>query len=279
MDNFLRKRLALIKSRARELSEAQRPLQSAALREGGEPVTLAEAVQGTVYENGGKHFYIVRREGEAIADDAVQVTDRFLKISERETWPLISLIRDPGPGMALRIRNDQLCFLDIETTGLSPNTYVFLCGLMVLDAGRFVVEQLFARDYAEEAAMLAYLGTIVERYPMIVTYNGASFDVPFLQTRMAVARMQAVKPFEHVDLLDAAREHFTGVLPNCRLETIERHLRGFSRTGDIPGRDIPEAYHEFVRTGDARDMRRVLYHNRMDLLAMAYLVNHLADQL
>ena len=114
---------------------------------------------------------------------------------------------------------------------------------------------------------------------MIVTYNGAGFDVPFLQTRMAVARMEAVKPFEHVDLLEPARECFSDVLPNCRLETVERHLRGSSRTGDIAGRDIPEAYHEFVRTGDARDIGRILYHNRMDLLAMAYLVNHLADRL
>jgi uncharacterized protein YprB with RNaseH-like and TPR domain len=85
-------------------------------------------------------------------------------------------------------------------------------------------------------------------------------------------------PFEHVDLLEPSRERLGDVLPNCKLETIERHLRGIARSGDIPSRDIPEVYHEFVRTGDARDMQRVLYHNLMDLLAMAYMVNHLADR-
>jgi hypothetical protein len=227
---------------------------------------------------GEERLYRVRSEGEGIADDVPLVTERFLRMSERETWPLTSLIRDPGPDMARRIRKHELCFLDIETTGLSPNTYVFLCGLMFLENRRFVVEQLLARDYSEETGMLLCLRDVVQRYPMIVTFNGAGFDVPFLRTRMTVARIETVKLSEHVDLFEAARENFAGVLPNCRLETIERHVRGFPRTDDIRGSDIPDAYHEFVRTGNARDMRRVLYHNRMDLLAMVYLANHLADR-
>jgi len=270
--------LALIKSRARELSQSNRGQRAAVLPE-GPPLDLLDAAPGREHHIAGELFYLIRLEDAEIADDVPEVTERFLKISQRETWPLISLVKDPGPGMAQRIGNDQLCFLDIETTGLSPSTYVFLCGLMYLEDGRFVVEQLLARDYSEEKGMLAYLGDIVRRYPMIVTYNGAGFDVPFLQTRMKVARLESVTPFEHVDLFDGARERFRDTLPNCKLETIERHLRGVSRVGDIPGREIPEAYHAFVRTGNARDMQRILYHNRMDLLAMAYMINHLADRM
>jgi uncharacterized protein YprB with RNaseH-like and TPR domain len=278
MENLLKKRLALIKSRARELSQSYRDRRYEAAGVSGVPLPLSEASPGREHVIGGERFYLIRMVGDAIAEDVPMVTDRFVKISQRETWPLISLIRDPGPDMARRIRNDQLCFLDIETTGLSPNTYVFLCGLMYLDDGRFVVEQLFARDYSEEAGMLLYLREVLRRYPMIVTFNGAGFDVPFLRTRMAVARIEAIEPLEHVDLFEPSRDRFADTLPNCKLETIERHLRGFSRSDDIPGREIPEVYHAFVRTGDAADMCRVFYHNRMDLLAMAYLVNHLADR-
>lgn len=277
MENLLKKRLALIKSRAKELSKAYRAGRSLASRDRGDPVPLAEVAAGIENAIDSERFYLIRLFDVDIAEDTPLVTKRFLDMSQRETWPLISLIRDPGPGMARRIRNDQVCFLDIETTGLSPNTYVFLCGLMYLENGRFVVEQLFARDYSEETGVLLYLRDVLDRYPMIITYNGTGFDVPFLQTRMAVARIETVKPFEHVDLFESARERFTNVLPNCKLETIERHLRGFSRNGDIPGWQIPEAYHDFVRTGDASDIQRILYHNRMDLLAMVYLVNHLAD--
>jgi len=275
MENRLKKHLALIKSRAKGLSQSHK---GAATRRHGHPIDLTKAVPGRERAVDGETFYLIRVEDGAIADDVPAVTDRFLKISERETWPIISLVKDPGPSMARRIRNDEVCFLDIETTGLSPNTYTFLCGLMYLHGRRFVAEQLFARDYSEEKGMLLYLRNIIERYPMIVTFNGTSFDVPFLQTRMAIARIQAMAPFEHVDLIEPVRERFRDVLPNCRLETVERHLRGIARSGDIPSRDIPEAYHEFVRTGDANDMERVLYHNLMDLLAMAYMVNHLADR-
>lgn len=274
MESLLRKRLELIKSRARELSRSYRDLWLSG--RDGPPLSLAEAAPGSEQVIGGERLYRIRIEDDAIAEDIPRITAGFLGISERETWPLVSLIRDPGPGMAGRIRNHELCFLDIETTGLSPNTYVFLCGLMYLENGRFVVEQLLARDYSEETGMLLCLREVLRRYPMIVTFNGAGFDVPFLRTRMVVARIETVQLFEHVDLFEAAREHFAGVLPNCRLETIERHVRGIPRTNDIRGSEIPDAYHEFVRTGDARDMRRVLYHNRMDLVAMVVLVNYLA---
>ena len=268
----------MIKARAKEMSRISREGRPSATVD-LPPIGLAEAAPGTERAMNAGCFYLIRLEHDDIAGDVSVVTDRFVEVSRRETWPLISLVRDPGPAMANRIRNHEVCFLDIETTGLSPSTYVFLCGLMFLEKDRFVVEQLLARDYSEETSMLSYLGSVLERYPMIITYNGTGFDVPFLRTRMAIARMEAVRPIEHVDLIEAARERFSNVLPNCKLETIERHLRGEAREGDIPGRDIPEAYHEFVRTGNARDMQRILYHNRMDLLAMAYMINDFADRM
>ena len=61
-------------------------------------------------------------------------------------------------------------------------------------------------------------------------------------------------------------------MPNCRLQTLERCLFGRYRTEDIPSNEIPQAYHDFVRTGDAHLLPNVLYHNRMDMLTMAELV-------
>jgi hypothetical protein len=180
--------------------------------------------------------------------------------------------------VARRYAAREFCFFDIETTGLSPNTYAFLCGMMYLEDGDFVIDQAFARDYSEEPGMLRYVEEVYRRFPVVVTYNGASFDVPFVGTRMAVARMQGDGPRTHVDLIAAARRAFTDTLPNCRLETIERHLRGTARVGDIPGAEIPGAYHDFVRTGDAARIKKILYHNRMDLIAMVSLVDHLVPR-
>jgi uncharacterized protein YprB with RNaseH-like and TPR domain len=139
-----------------------------------------------------------------------------------------------------------------------------------------VVEQVFARNYAEEPAVLRYVRDTLSRFEAVVTYNGEKFDLPFIRTRMAATRVKPLAPIASVDLLYTARRVFRGVLPNCRLGTVERHIRGMERTGDIPGAHIPGAYHEYVRTGDGRAMKNVLYHNRMDLFTMVVLVNRLA---
>lgn len=277
MENRLKKQLALIKARARQMPGASRRRREHDDGADEPPCTLAEAAPGEAILAGGEPLYRIRLEGVSIAGDAPAVAAAFRRIPNRRTWPLISLVRDPGPDMARRIRANEVCFFDIETTGLAPNTYVFLCGVMVVEGDHFVVEQLLARDYGEEAGILRYLRGVMTRYPMFVTYNGEHFDMPFVRTRMAVARVEEPPRLQHVDLIRAARRNFAGTLPDCRLETVERHLRGTSRQGDIPGAEIPGAYHEFVRTGDARRIKRILYHNRMDLLAMVYIINHLAD--
>jgi len=76
----------------------------------------------------------------------------------------------------------------------------------------------------------------------------------------------------HLDLLHVCRRIWRDVLPNCRLQTLERRICGRVRTADIPGSEIPEAYHEYVRTGNALEMLDVLEHNRQDLLTLAELM-------
>jgi uncharacterized protein YprB with RNaseH-like and TPR domain len=172
---------------------------------------------------------------------------------------------------------ERVLFLDIETAGLSANTYLFLVGMMYANGNGFHVEQVFARDYTEEKGVLLHVHETMSRFDTIVTYNGASFDIPFIRTRMNVHRIPELPPVGSVDLLHASRRVFREKLPNCRLVTVEKHLRGAGREGDIPSRFIPRAYHEFVRTKDARIMRNVAYHNRMDLFTMAVILNHLGD--
>lgn len=298
MENLLRKRLQAITSRARSLRENWKggPHNRGPDKRGrrddrdyGEQETFdltlegpAESIEavapGEVHGSGDDAFYIVRHEGDAIAHDAAPVGEQMLALAERASWPFSVLDVDLYTGSRRPLDPAQVCFFDIETTGLMPNTYCFLSGVMLWRDGRFVVEQLFARDYGEEAAALRYLNQIFKAHEVVVTYNGATFDMPFVRARMAVTGVGAMTTADHLDLLWPARRRYRGELPNCRLATIERHLRGVDRDGDIPGRYIPEAYHRFVDTGDARHMGKVLYHNRMDLLAMAVLLNELVER-
>lgn len=72
----------------------------------------------------------------------------------------------------------------------------------------------------------------------------------------------------HCDILHHARRKWRSRLPNCKLQTLELFLCGRQRTADIAGRDIPAAYHQYVRSKDAWPMRDVLHHNALDLATL-----------
>jgi len=163
----------------------------------------------------------------------------------------------------------DIAYLDIETCGMAGMA-VFLVGLLGWRGGNLWVRQYLARDYSEEAAMLAHVWQQVAIAPVLVTFNGLAFDVPFIQDRAAVSGLGARRlESRHVDLLHEARRRWKGILPNCRLQTLEHFICGRLRLGDIPGDQIPAVYHEFVRTGDARQIQVVLRHNAQDLVTLA----------
>jgi len=251
----------------------------------GEPVAIEDAVRGERRGPDDAPFYLIEALGGDIDAAAAAEAGRF---GEFRAWPpeigrsrvgARALYGAPG-GIdgAADASPHSVLFLDIETAGLSANTYVFLVGLMYWVDGAFRVEQAFARDYTEEVGLLWHVRSTMERFGTVVTYNGASFDLPFIRTRMTVHRIPDIEPMDSVDLLHASRRVFRPILPNCRLVTVEKHLRGVERVDDIPSRFIPRAYHEFVRSKDARIMRNVVYHNRMDVFTMAMILNRLCER-
>jgi len=166
--------------------------------------------------------------------------------------------------------------LDIETGGFS-GTPVFLIGVVALHTRPVTIVQWLARDYPEEAAILSALGELTSTAagnapPRWTTFNGRAFDEPFLRDRALVNRVAFQSPPAHIDLLPLARKRWRGELPDCKLATLEREILGRTRIGDIPGSDVPDLFHHFIRTGNARPLAGVLEHNRLDLLASAELL-------
>jgi uncharacterized protein YprB with RNaseH-like and TPR domain len=173
---------------------------------------------------------------------------------------------------------ERVAFLDLETCGLGGSA-VFLAGLLRLIDGRLAVELILARDYSEESAMLASLWQRLEGVATIFTFNGKSFDWPMVMDRTRrhlLSRNATSAPARHIDLLHLSRRRWRGQLPDCRLQTLERHICGRTRTDDVPGHMIPAAYQEYVRTGFEREMDAILLHNAIDLVTMLDLAMRLA---
>ncbi len=162
-------------------------------------------------------------------------------------------------------------FLDLETCGFA-GSMVFLVGLIHDGPDGLTLSQFLARNYAEERAMLCSLWQRMQACQVLLTFNGKSFDWPMVVDRSVLHRLQDARtcpaPNLHLDLLHHARRRYRRELPNCKLQTLEWYLCGRRRTGDIPGSEIPDVYHDYVRTGDDTQMQSVLHHNALDLITL-----------
>ena len=213
------------------------------------------------------------------------VVDQVYPFSYKHGTVEIGRILDHSPTHLIDYVNEALpdsfrdCLLiDTETTGLAgAGTIAFMIGVGFFDGEAFVVRQYFARDFSDETALLLDLAELIERFPYLISFNGKTFDIPLLKTRFMMCRLD--EPFSvlpHLDLLHPARRVWRRRLQSVSLGNLEDKLLGIGRTHeDVPGWMIPGMYHQYVQTGDAREMLRVFYHNRLDIVSMVTLAHTL----
>lgn len=163
-------------------------------------------------------------------------------------------------------RAEDVIYVDIETTGLTAGTPLFLIGVLGHFDGDLRVVQLLARDYTEEAALLSHFVTMLDASQVIVSFNGKSYDLPYIRDRCLFMGVPFRLRQAHIDMLHVGRRIWGRQLPNCKLQTLEQYICRRTRQGDIPGAEIPNAYHRFVKSGNAVQMRDILHHNVLDLL-------------
>jgi hypothetical protein len=175
----------------------------------------------------------------------------------------------------------RVVYFDIETTGLSggAGTLAFLAGCGWFDDAGFTVRQFLLAGPSGERAMLDALGDVLASASLLVTYNGRTFDVPFMETRWAFHRREApTGDVPHFDMLPPARRLWrrreADGEAGCSLSTLERAVLDFHRTGDVPGFEIPARYFLFLRTGNPTAVEGVLDHNRHDIVSLAVLMAH-----
>src|ERR1700676_513282 len=174
---------------------------------------------------------------------------------------------------------EKWLFLDTETTGLAggTGTYAFLIGLAWWDAGGLQVEQLFMRDFAEEHSVLCQLAARLDERPVLVTFNGKTFDWPLLENRFRMTRSIPVPRLAaHLDLLHPARALWKFRLGTVRLTDLERKvlnptMLGWCREGDVSSKFIPQFYFDYLRGGPPEPLLGVARHNQMDLRGLGAL--------
>lgn len=154
---------------------------------------------------------------------------------------------------------DSCAFVDIETTGL----YFAEITTIALYDGRTI-------RYNVNGINLDHFLADVNDYRLLVTYNGKSFDVPFIEGHFHVRLPQA-----HIDLRWPLWSlGLSGGLKGC-----ERQL-GIGRPGleGIDGFVAPLLWSEYRVRGNVKALETLLAYNIQDTLSLHALMVHAYNQ-
>ncbi|TVY10126.1 ribonuclease H-like domain-containing protein [Paenibacillus cremeus] len=178
--------------------------------------------------------------------------------------------------------HEQLLFIDTETTGLGlgAGNVPFMVGIGFYNGGVFTVEQMLIRHPGEEIAMLAHLQMKLRERPILISYNGKSFDWPIVKGRYIMNRLPLeVEPEGHIDFLYPSRSLWRHTLPSCRLGKVEEERLEVHREDDVPGSMAPALYFQYLAEKDPSVLKGVFLHNELDILSLAGLAVHFAGVL
>lgn len=165
----------------------------------------------------------------------------------------------------------DLVFLDIETTGLTPATSsIYLIGAVYHQQMEWHIRQWFSDSLTSEQEILEDFFSFIRNYQVIVSFNGETFDLPFLRKCAAAYGIET-------DILDNIRSfdlyrHLRPIksmlqLENLKLSTLEDYL-GIERQDHATGLEMISVYKDYLETKDERLYQVLLLHNEDDLKAM-----------
>lgn len=167
------------------------------------------------------------------------------------------------------------CVFDIETTGLShSHSHVILIGVLFEKKGKTHIKQIFAHDRQSEKELLFYFKELFNTFDGHISYNGFSFDIPFLNARLENYSIDFhIEKENGIDLLKIVRSNKELLgLESCRLKDIERAL-GIQRDDAISGKESVQLYKLFEKSQDENLKSKILLHNHDDIYYLSKLLN------
>lgn len=156
---------------------------------------------------------------------------------------------------------------DIETTGLSPKfCKVILIGILYNENNKTIIKQFFANTEDDEEKLLLSFFDKVKNFDNHITFNGITFDIPFLNARLVKYNIDfKLHTKDDMDILRFIKPFKEKLsLSDCRLKTVEKYL-GIYREDTISGKESVQLYKEYA-LNQCDDLKEViLLHNYEDI--------------
>ncbi|MFC1870013.1 NAD-dependent DNA ligase LigA [Chloroflexota bacterium] len=151
-------------------------------------------------------------------------------------------------------------YLDIETTGLSPQYHeITVVGIYLCIGNDTNFFQFIGNNVTADNILEALKGVST-----IYTYNGQSFDLPFIHSRLDI---NLAELFTHHDLMyDCHRNHLYG---GCK--EVERRLGIERRLKEVSGSGAVELWWKYVNDKDKDALSTLLEYNKEDVLMLKVL--------
>lgn len=156
---------------------------------------------------------------------------------------------------------------DIETTGLNSNyCKVILIGILFNQDNKTVIKQFFADTEDDEKELLLSFINTIKNYQNHITFNGLTFDIPFLNTRLKKHNIDFyLSKNDDIDILKLIRSFKEKLsLSDCKLKTIEKYL-GIHREDTISGKESIDLYKDYSVNQNIDLKEKILLHNYEDI--------------
>ena len=137
--------------------------------------------------------------------------------------------------------------------------------------------QFLLRYILDEPSAIWAFTMKIQKNCSLISYNGRSFDIPYVQQRLAYYGIHSPIDNPHFDLLHFTRRALKHKLRNCRLDTVEEYLE-IGRGINIPGALVPDFYQTYLKTGNVGPLVAIVEHNRQDLVTLATLFSRLYEE-
>jgi uncharacterized protein len=174
--------------------------------------------------------------------------------------------------------NNNFLFMDIETLGLK-GVPLILIGVSRVESKKIVVDQYLLRNLDDELSALEAFNEEVTSDTIFVSFNGQTFDLPYIKDRLRHHGMKADLNRNHLDLMHFSRRAWKDQLPNCKLQTLEKHLFNFIREDDVPSSMVPSFYKTYLETGNIGPLVPIVEHNKEDVITLARILSRLHTEL
>ncbi len=170
-------------------------------------------------------------------------------------------------------------FIDIETTGLSRKySNIISITVLLFENEQYKMYQIFCQYKVDQPQALKYLKDLIKSKKYIITYNGNSFDIPFLaekaeQNNIDIDFDSLIK----IDLYNYMKKFKNNIhAVDLKLKTVEKYF-DIERSDTLGGKDVLTLYEAYQLEPRKEFSYLILRHNYEDVYNLPFVMNNIID--